>query len=417
MAEIYLAEDLSTGARVAIKMVPRGNEDYCERFQREILANAALIHEHILPAFDYGVYEDWYYMAMPYIEGGTLMNRIVRGPCTLEEVGTILMQLTDALQFAHDQGIVHRDIKPANIFMRDDHYVYLADFGLVKDVNADHSITQSGIIIGTPDYMAPELVDAPATPASDIYALGVLLYQMLTGTLPFKAASPIATILKHLQEQPAAPSIYNSALPAEVEYVILKALEKKPQKRFQSAQELNQAYQNALIKQNEVITPAAQMPTITLDAAATLSLVARARNSIELRFRALSRPLIIAFVAMLLFAASLLGGELFQGHPLPDTSGTMDVSAAVPISTPAHTTSRPAPKPAHSSHKSHRRVTKTTPKASPPVYYVSNGHSHNKVDHDHSLHKIARRKLERHQGSKHKGRNYSIGRNHTQDHS
>src|SRR5689334_21180240 len=134
MAEIYLALDLETNQMVAVKLVHTSASDYCERFRREVKVLATLSHKHILPVLDHGEYESWCYLITPYIEYGTLSDRIKQGALSLSEADQVLDQLTQALQYAHDQGIIHRDIKPSNVLMRDGTYVYLADFGLVKQV-------------------------------------------------------------------------------------------------------------------------------------------------------------------------------------------------------------------------------------------------------------------------------------------
>src|SRR5437588_8582902 len=190
---------------------------------------------------------------MPYIGHGTLRDLLINDPLTLEETGALLEQVTEALQFAHNQGIIHRDIKPSNILMRDDHYVYLADFGLAKTLEGGSTITQTGNLLGTPEYMAPELADGPATTSSDLYALGILLYQMVTGQLPFSGETPIAVYWKQLQDLPIRPSHINPDVPPAIEQVIMKALDKKPQRRYQSAKELAEAYINALTFPNEVV--------------------------------------------------------------------------------------------------------------------------------------------------------------------
>ena len=252
MAKIYQAEDIQTGERVAIKVVHHDDENYYQRFRREVRAIANLHHEHILPALDWGDHAPWCYMVMPYIQYGTLIDRMLDGPLSLEEVGEILTQIATALQYAHEHGIVHRDIKPSNVLMRDKHYAYLADFGLVKDTSTDHSLTQSGYLIGTPEYIAPEMLEGPATPISDTYALGILLYQMLTGRLPFTGTTPVAIMWKHVQERPEPPSRLNPTIPPAIDQVVLKALEKKPRRRFQSALALQQAYQSALTPQDSL---------------------------------------------------------------------------------------------------------------------------------------------------------------------
>jgi serine/threonine protein kinase len=247
MAEIYLAEDIHTNQTVAVKVVRNNNADFFERFRREVKIIAALNHEHILPALDCGEHGEWCYMVTPYIEYGTLSTLLARhGPLTPTDAGEILGQLASALDFAHEHGVVHRDIKPSNVLMRDRHFAYLADFGLVKSVGAAHSLTQSGFLVGTPEYMAPELVEWPATPTSDTYALGIVLYQMLTGHVPFRGDSPVSIVWKHLQNLPEPPSNFNPAIPYPIEQVILNALEKDPRKRFQKPSDLYHAYQRAL---------------------------------------------------------------------------------------------------------------------------------------------------------------------------
>ncbi len=246
MSEVYLAFDEAQQRKVAIKVVASTHADYIERFRREAYAVSVLQHAHILPAYDYGEQEPWHYMVMPYIERGTLRDRLLEGPLAPEEAGAILEQIANALQFAHEQGIIHRDIKPSNILLRDDHYVYLADFGLAKSLEGGSTITQSGNLLGTPEYMAPELTEGPATTSSDLYALGILLYEMVTGQVPFSGETPIAVYWKQIRDQPLPPSQVNPTIPPAIERVILRALEKDPQYRYQTANELAQAYIEAL---------------------------------------------------------------------------------------------------------------------------------------------------------------------------
>jgi serine/threonine protein kinase len=246
MSEIYLAEDVRIEREVAVKIVSSRHADYIERFRREAEAIITLHHPHILPALDYGEHENWHYLVMPYIAHGTLRDEIARGPLTLEDTGVLLEQIASALNYAHEQGIIHRDIKPSNILMRDDHYAYLADFGLARSLEVGDTITQLGLLLGTPEYMAPELAKGPATISSDLYALGIVLYQMVTGQLPFSGETPLACYLKQIQELPMPPSYINPAVPPAVEHVILRILDKTPQRRYQTANELAQAYITAL---------------------------------------------------------------------------------------------------------------------------------------------------------------------------
>lgn len=243
MSLVYLARDIQTDQQVAIKLVHASEHDYYERFQREAKTLASLENEHILPIYDYGEFESWFYMTMPYIEDGSLRDRMAKGMLPLEEAEAILMQLVDAVQYAHERGIVHRDIKPSNVLLRDGTHVYLADFGLVKNADEISDLTQTGCLLGTPEYMAPELAEQPATASSDIYALGIVFYLMLTGHMPFKSSTPLGVYWKHLHEHPVAPSMYNQALTLATDQVLLHALAKEPEQRFQSAKALLKAYQ------------------------------------------------------------------------------------------------------------------------------------------------------------------------------
>jgi serine/threonine protein kinase len=263
MSEVYLATDEHSQQDVAVKLVDSSDVEYSERFQREVKTISALAHSHILPVLDYGQQGSCHYLVMPYIKQGTLRDRLANGPLRLQEASIILEQVANALQFAHDRGIIHRDIKPSNLLLQSEQYIYLADFGLAKTIGVeDHNdITQSGCIMGTPEYMAPELVDQPASVSSDIYALGVLLYEMLTGRVPFKGATPIATCWKHLGEQPIRPSMLNPVISHPLEEVILCALEKKPRRRFKSVQAFVQAYKSSLqaTEEPETIVAVAQL--------------------------------------------------------------------------------------------------------------------------------------------------------------
>ena len=248
MSEVYLAYDIEMQREVAIKLASSDNPDCFKRLQREVRMLSALAHPHILPTLDQGGYEGWHYLVMPYMRRGTLREHIASGRLTLEEAGQVLEQVADALQFAHDHGVVHRDIKPSNILLdnENEHLFYLADFGLAKMIEEGSDITQTGCLVGTPEYMAPELTEKPESASSDIYALGILLYQMLAGQLPFKGSTPLSIYWKHLHEQPVPPSHLNPVIPYPVERVILHALEKNPRNRFRTAREMAQAYKQAL---------------------------------------------------------------------------------------------------------------------------------------------------------------------------
>lgn len=246
MSEVYLAHDELMNRDVAVKVVSSTHTDYIERFQREAEAIGRLHHDHILPAYDFGEQPPWHYLVMPYIDYCTLQDVLEKGPLSLEYAGELLQQIAGGLQFAHDEGVIHRDIKPSNILLRDDHYVYLADFGLAKALDDRGKVTQTGVLLGTPEYMAPELADGPATRSSDVYALGIVLYQMVTGKLPFTGDTPLIVYLKQMREQPVHPSRVNPAIPHAIDVVIMRALEKDPRRRYESPMELALAYGRAL---------------------------------------------------------------------------------------------------------------------------------------------------------------------------
>ncbi|QBD78230.1 serine/threonine protein kinase [Ktedonosporobacter rubrisoli] len=249
MSEVYLGYDRRVRRRVAVKVLYGSDEPFVRRFEREALAVGTLSHSHILPLYDFGEQRPWYYLVMPFVEGGTLRDYLLqREQISLEEAGSFLEQIASALQHAHDHGVVHRDVKPSNILLRPDGYAYLVDFGLAKAKMEADSLTHVGAMVGTPEYMAPEQSNGLNDYRSDIYSLGIILYQMLTGRVPFMAESPVAISLKHIQTQPTPPRQLNNEIPQSIEDVILKALEKDPDDRYQQAQALSAAYRQALCK-------------------------------------------------------------------------------------------------------------------------------------------------------------------------
>src|SRR6266566_2999198 len=267
MSEVYLANDELMHREVALKVVSSTHTEYIERFQREAEAIGNLQHDHILPAFDYGEQAPWHYLVMPYIEHRTLFELLEQGPLSLEDAGILLQQIADGLQYAHDHGVIHRDIKPSNILLGDDRYAYLADFGLAKPIEGAGKVTQTGVLLGTPEYMAPELADGPASKSSDIYALGILLYQMVTGRTPFTADTALAVYLKQMREQPIPPSRINPAIPHAVDLVILRALDKDPRRRYETPLALAQAYMRALNQGQSQSPPAFQQTPMLYETA------------------------------------------------------------------------------------------------------------------------------------------------------
>jgi serine/threonine protein kinase len=248
MSEVFLAFDEQEQQQVALKIVTNSDPDRVKRLHYEARVLRKLSHPHILPLLNDGISGSYYYLVMPYMQGGNLRERLAQGKMTPEEAGIVLHQLADALACAHKHGIIHRDIKPSNILLdtADANHIYLADFGIAKILEEGSDITQTGILLGTPEYMAPELAEKPESVSSDIYAVGVLLYQMLTGRLPFTGTTPLAICWKHIKEQPIPPSNLNPEISGAIEKVILRAMDKNPGQRFVEVGTLPLAYANAL---------------------------------------------------------------------------------------------------------------------------------------------------------------------------
>jgi serine/threonine protein kinase len=229
-----------------------------QRFLREARAASKLRHENILPVLSFGDADDVTFMVMPVIVGGTLATRVAdgRGPLSLQEIVTYLKQFASALDAAHAYGLVHRDIKPSNILLDEHGHLYLTDFGIARlfdngenTLTADNlaTLTRTGQVLGTPYYMAPEQIRGePVGPATDIYATGVVLYQLVTGQVPFHGDTPLAVALQHLQESPTSPGLLRDELPEPIEGVIMRALAKDPSERFASAGELYEAFEGGL---------------------------------------------------------------------------------------------------------------------------------------------------------------------------
>ena len=249
MSSVYLAYDEYTNATVVLKVmeIQSGSFEECEQlaqFRRERHIMRSLDHEHILPLLAAGRQGSYAFLVMPYIQGGTLKDRLEQSPLSPDEAHAIFAQLADALYYMHSYGILHRDIKPANILLDDNGSVYLADFGIASYTD-ESAIEHNGRVMGTPIYMAPELCYGHASISSDVYALGILLYQMLTGQAPFEGTDSWGVCMRQIEEQPMHPSSLNPTISQAVEQVILCALEKDVALRFPTIAAFSNAYEKA----------------------------------------------------------------------------------------------------------------------------------------------------------------------------
>jgi serine/threonine protein kinase len=332
MAAVYKAYQPSMDRHVAIKVLPSQlaeSKEFVKRFQQEARVIARLEHPHILPVFDYGESDGVAYFVMRYLESGTLKERMVaRRPLPLNEIDRIFTQLTDALSYAHGHGVVHRDLKPANALVDSQGNLFLTDFGIAKLLeSASPRLTQTDAIMGTPAYISPEQAQARTVDQrSDIYSLGIILYEMVTGQVPFEAETPLAIILKHVSDPLPPPSLIKKDISPTLEQVILKALAKDPEDRFETAAEFLAAWKRFLNEEREkgtthrvfepVSSPISQ-PRVSAPATGTISKPARSTGWI-------AGCLIVACIAL-----AVGGGGIF----LASNWGTLNPATSTPLPT------------------------------------------------------------------------------------
>jgi eukaryotic-like serine/threonine-protein kinase len=242
MADVWCAEDTMLDRRVALKFLHERfaqDQQFVERFRREASSAAGLQHPNVVGVFDRGIYDGSHYIAMEYVEGASLNDLIERG-LSVPEAVEIVRQVLAGARYAHANGIVHRDLKPQNVLVDAEGRARVTDFGIARAGASE--ITQTGSVLGTAQYLSPEQAQGlPVTAASDIYSIGVLLYEALTGRVPFEAESPVTVALKQVSERPRPPSELNPAVSRALDAVVLKALAKDPANRFASAEEFMSA--------------------------------------------------------------------------------------------------------------------------------------------------------------------------------
>ncbi len=247
MATVFKAFQPNLERWVAVKVLHYKEQSALARFEREAKAIALLRHRNILIVYEYGDEKNWPYIVMEYVQGGTLSGYMASCSMNWVEVVNLIIPVAEALSYAHRQGIVHRDVKPSNILLPQPDWPLLADFGLAKLPSAQKSLTLSGTSMGTPAYVAPEQArGAPIDARSDMYSMGVLLFEMVTGRLPFDYANPNKIMLAHISEPVPHPTHLNSGCPLDFEQIIMTMMQKSPNDRYKDMGEVITALRNVM---------------------------------------------------------------------------------------------------------------------------------------------------------------------------
>ena len=242
MGVVYRARQVSLNRPVALKMILAGQlagDDEVKRFYLEAEAAANLDHPGIVPIYEIGEHEGQHFFSMGFVEGTSLAAKVADGPLPPSEAATLTMKVAEAIQFAHEKGVIHRDLKPANVLLDSQGQPKVTDFGLAKKLQADSGLTHTGQVMGTPSYMPPEQAEGKNVgPPADVYALGAILYCLLTGRPPFQAATPMDTLIQVVGQEPVPLRQLNASVPSDLETICLKCLEKEPRRRYGSARAL-----------------------------------------------------------------------------------------------------------------------------------------------------------------------------------
>jgi beta-lactam-binding protein with PASTA domain len=338
MANVYLAEDQELGRRVAIKILDdrhASDEQFIERFRREAKNAAGLSHPNIVSIYDRGEAEGTYYIAMEYLDGRSLKELIVsRGPAPVQVAVDYTRQILAALRFAHRHGIVHRDIKPHNVLVDAEGRLKVTDFGIARAGGSQ--MTEAGSIIGTAQYLSPEQAKgAPVDQTSDLYSVGVVLYELLTGVVPFTGDTPVEIAMKHLSTVPETPSARRSDIPRDLDLIVLRALAKDPAERYQSAEEMDADL--ARVQRGAAVSPATEEAATAIISrpvvAPTPTAVTQLRQNIPYAppaaYYDYDEPRRRAFwpwlLALLFVAAAVVGGYFLYNQIQQQLSGAKSV--------------------------------------------------------------------------------------------
>src|SRR5436190_17376297 len=338
MANVYLAEDEVLGRRVAIKILDdrhAGDDQFVERFRREAKNAASLSHPNIVSIYDRGEAEGTYYIAMEYLDGRSLKELIVaRGPAPIHLAVDYTRQILAAIRFAHRHGIVHRDIKPHNVLVDGEGRLKVTDFGIARA--GVSQMTEAGSIIGTAQYLSPEQArGAPVDQTSDLYSVGVVLYELLTGLVPFSGDTPVEIAMKHLSTVPEPPSSRRAEIPRDLDMIVLRALGKDPAERYQSADEMDADL--ARVQRGAAVSPATEQaataiisrPVVTPPVTAVTQLRQNIPYAPPAAYYDYDEPRRRAFwpwlLAVLFVAAAIVGGYFLYNQIQQQLSGAKTV--------------------------------------------------------------------------------------------
>jgi serine/threonine protein kinase len=333
MSTVYLGVDPKSGRQVAVKLMASfllQDTKFTARFKREVDLLTTFDHPNIVPVLDYGEHEDSPYIVMPYMRQGTLQDRLQKGPLSMVEAARIIGAIARGLTYAHEHGVIHRDVKPSNILLDDDGNIMLSDFGFASWQEASLTLTGSGMV-GTPAFMSPEQCRGDEVDArTDQYALGVVLYRLATGRLPYDGDSPLAIALKQINEPLIDPRKVNPHVPLVIEEVILRAMAKNPRERYPDMRTFNIAFQEAMLRASQN----------GQDRTAVMDSISNARIRWDRFVRSLRRTFSwsnlrrwpVVATLLLLFAFPLGGYAIYNlsnGAPTPDPAAATQAALSL----------------------------------------------------------------------------------------